>query len=449
MLHYDLIVLGSGNAGMAAASAVRAAGKSVAVVEKGEFGGTCPIKGCVPKKVLVAAAEVLHEIKNASQHHIRVQGTEIDWASLIERKQSFVEGVSEDFSRSLTAKGIDLYEGIAKFVGPRTISAGSHTLSAEAIVIATGSRPRPLAIKGGERTITSDDLLNLDSLPESLIAIGGGVIALEFAHVLARAGTRVTVLESTSTLLPRFDMDLVQVLTQECERIGITVITGVQVTEISKHGSAFEVHFNEHDGTTRILSAQTILNGTGRIPDIDELELDAAEIEHDGSRIVVDDYLRSTSNPKVFVAGDALWSSAQLSPLATYEGNIVGRNIAQGPLQRPDYRTVPSAVFTIPPLVTVGLTESQAKNDGLDYTVKVNDMTGWRSARMHAETVAFSKVLLEKDKDRILGAHLIGHGGDEIIHLFSLAMRHEISATKLKEQFIVYPTYSSDIKYMI
>ena len=445
---FDAIILGSGNAGMAAAGALRAAGKSVAMVESWDVGGTCPLRGCVPKKVLVAAAQVLHQIALAPQHHIEVGAPKLDWAALIARERGFVEGVPEAFAKSLEGRGIELIRGRARFTGPDRIAVGARVLEADKILIATGSKPRPLPIPGAEHLITSEDILELAELPERLVFIGGGVIALEFAHVFARAGTKVTILEALPRLLPRLDPDAVAKLRAESERIGIEVATGVEVKEIAKVEGGLEVRF-VHEGEHKTLAADRVANGTGRVPDFDGLDLAAGGIEHDGTRIAVDAHLRSVSNVNVYVAGDALWSSAQLSPVASHEGRVVAGNILNGDTATPDYDTVPSAVYAVPALASVGLTEAEARSRGLDFAVKANDLTGWRSSQTHAESAAYSKVLIEAGTDRILGAHIVGHAAEEIIHLFAFAMKHGITAQGLGDSVYAYPTFASDIKHML
>jgi glutathione reductase (NADPH) len=445
---FDVVVLGTGNAGMAAAGAVRAAGRSVAMVESWDVGGTCPLRGCVPKKVLVAAAQVLHQIEVAPVHHIAVGKPSLDWGQLIARERSFVDGVPESFARSLDSRGIVLVKGRARFVGRTRVQVGDRVLEAGKVVIATGSKPRPLAIPGTEHMITSDDILEMSTLPDSLVFVGGGVIALEFAHVLARAGTTVTILEAMPRLLPRMDADPVAAVHRESERIGIDILTGITVEAIVAKGGRLEVRF-EHDGRKRSLIADRAANGTGRIPDLDGLDLAAGGIDHDGTRIAVDPALRSVSNPDVYVAGDALWSSAQLSPVATYEGRLVGDNIVRGEAKTPDYIHIPANVYTVPALASVGLSEAEARAGGRQFAVKVNDMGGWRSAKTHAETVAYAKVLVEDATDRILGAHLVGHGAEEVIHLFAFAMRHGVTAGELAETVYAYPTFASDIKHML
>lgn len=446
--HFDVLVIGTGNAGMAAAGAARAAGKEVAMVESRDVGGTCAIRGCVPKKVLVAAAQVLDQIDRASVHHIDVAKPTLDWPKLIERKESFIAGVPDDFKGSLESRGIALIEGRARFTGANQVTVGDQVFTADKIVIATGSVARTLPIPGWEHTITSDDILDMAEQPGSLVFIGGGVIAMEFSHVLARAGTRVTILEALPSLLPRLDGDAVAVLQAETERLGVEVITDVKVGEIKPTSDGFTIVF-EKDGKSVERTATLVANGTGRVADVDGLDLDAGEIAHDRGRIEVTNHLRSTSNPAVYVAGDALWSTAQLSPVATYEGRIVGKNLIDEDSAVPDYADFPSAVYTVPALASVGLTEAEATEKGLSFDAKMNDMTSWRSARTYAETAAFAKVLVEKDTGKILGAHMLGHGAEEVIHLFSLAISHGITAEELAGRVYAYPTFTSDLKFLV
>ena len=446
--HFDVIVLGTGNAGMGAAGVARAAGLEVAMIESREVGGTCALRGCVPKKVLVAAAQVLDQIARAGMHHIEIGSPKLDWAKLIEREQGFVEGVPDEFKGSLENRGITLIEGRARFTGRHEVTVGETIYSADKIVIATGSIPRDLPIKGWEHAITSDDILLGPELPESLVFIGGGVIALEFSHVFARAGTKVTILEAMPSLLPRLDPDAVAALRKETERLGIEILTDVKVSEIKHDDGRFAVLF-EKDGKALERHAAVVANGTGRVADVAGLDLDAARIAHQSGRIEVNAYLRSTSNPAIYVAGDALWSTAQLSPVATYEGRIVGENIVNGDSVVPDYSHVPSAVYTVPAMASVGMGEEEASEKGLKFKAKINHMTSWRSARTYAETVAFSKVLVEEESDRILGAHMVGHGAEEVIHLLSFAIKHGVTATELAGGVYGYPTFSSDLKYLV
>ncbi len=443
----DVVVLGSGNAGFAAVGAANAAGQSAVIVESSDVGGTCPLRGCVPKKVLVAAAECLHQIALAPEHHITVGAPSLDWAKLIARKQTFVEGVPDDFKGSLDGRNIALAVGPAKYTGPHEIAVNGQTYIARKTVIATGSKPRILPISGFEHTITSDDILDLAERPASLVFIGAGVISLEFAHVFARAGTKVTIIELADHALPNLDADTVDKLMAETRALGVDIFTAAKTQSIEKSAGGFTVTF-EHAGETKTVSAGCAANGAGRIPDVEDLDLEAGGIDHKGFAISVDAFLRSTSNADVFVAGDA-GPGPQLSPVATYDGRIVGHNITNPDMRSPDYTPIPSAVFTVPNLASVGLTEQAANAAGLKFDAKVNDMTSWRSSKTHAETAAFAKVLVEVGSDKVFGAHILGHSAAEIIHLFSWAMKLGMTTQDIKDQVYVYPTFANDIKFLI
>jgi glutathione reductase (NADPH) len=191
------------------------------------------------------------------------------------------------------------------------------------------------------------------------------------------------------------------------------------------------------------------VNGAGRIADIDHLALDTGQVRHRDGRIETDDYLRSVSNPVVHVCGDALTASPQLSPIATYEGRIVGRNIVEGPVAKADYASIPSCVYTVPALASVGLTEAKAKALGHKIRVHSNDMTDWLATRTYAEPVAWAKVIVDAASDRILGAHVVGHASEELIHLFAFAMRFGITAGQMRDTVYAFPTFSADVKHLI
>jgi glutathione reductase (NADPH) len=286
------------------------------------------------------------------------------------------------------------------------------------------------------------------SLPKSLVFIGGGVVALEFSHVFARAGCEVTILEATDRLLPQLDAEAVDVLQGECTRIGIEVHCGAKVEGITVEDDMLAVEARIAGKPRRFLS-ERVANGTGRIADLDDLDLEAGGVAHDGAKIALDAHLRSASNPLVYAAGDALWSAPQLSPVASYTGRLVGENIVKGDHRTADYATIPANVYTVPGLASVGGTEAALSAAGRDFDVKRTDMSDWRSARTYAETTAFAKVMVEKESKRILGAHLVGHGAEEVIHLFAFAMKHGIDAEALAGSVYAYPSFSSDVKYLV
>ena len=444
----DVVIIGGGNAGMGVTVATREAGLRVAMLEPDLLGGTCPNRGCMPKKVLVAAAHALDEIERAKAHHITVGKPRLDWAALIDREKAMIAGIPASLGQLMERRGVEVIRDRGRFAGPNAVAVGGETLEAKHVVIATGSTPRKLPFPGAELMITSDDVLSEPRLPASVVFVGGGVIALEFCHVYARAGVTVTILEALPRLLANMDADAVAQLRTETERIGVAIHTGVEIRRIERAGGRLRIVYEE-GGSEHVAEAERVVNGAGRVANVDGLDLVAGRVQVERQRIALDAHLRSTSNPAVYVCGDAVAETAQLSPIATYEGRTVGRNIVDGPKHTPDYTGIPSCVFTVPALASVGLTQANAEANGTDLRVAVNDMRGWLSGRTYAENAAWAKVVIDKKTDRILGAHLLGHAAEELIHIFALAIKHGITATEIRDSVFGFPTFSADIRSML
>ena len=446
--NFDVVILGGGNAGMGVTIPTREAGLSVAMIESWDLGGTCPNRGCTPKKVLVAAAHALQEIGLAAVHHISVDKPRLDWPALIEREKAMIRDIPERLGKLMANRGAQVIKGNGRFSEPNRIQIGDETIEARHIVIATGSKTRPLSVPGSELMVTSDDVLSDQQRRSDIVFVGGGIIAFEFAHVYARAGVKVTILEIAPRLLANFESDAVDQIRAESERLGIVVLTNVTIKRIDRFKNRFRVDYQEGKSDASI-ETEWVVNGAGRMANIDQLDLKAGSVAHDGGRIALDEYLRSTSNHAVYVCGDAVWSSPQLSPIATYEGQIVGRNIVDGPRHKPEYSGIPSCLYTVPALASVGLTEESAKQKGLKVRVKISDISGWLSAKTYAEHLAWAKVVIDVASDQIVGAHLVGHAGEEIIHLFAFAMKHGITASQMRDTVYSFPTFSSDVKNML
>lgn len=440
---FDLVIVGGGNAGMAAAAAGREAGWSVAVIEEALLGGTCPNRGCVPKKVLVAVAEVVDHVRRARGHGVTGE-VAIDWAQLQAARHAIVDELPARMARTLEGQDATLIRGTARFTGRHALRVGERTLTARKIVLATGSMPRPLA--GGDRLATSADVLALARVPRTAVFVGAGVVAFELAHVLARAGCeRITLLEAAPHPLPRADQDAIAALVAHGETLGITVETGVEVTAVEGQTT---VRYTR-GGAAHEITAELAVNGAGRIPQVDRLALDQAGVAVEHGRVAHAPDLRLRDHADIAIVGDAAGDLPQLSPLATSLGRLAANNLIHDRHDAPDLRFVPSCLFTIPTLAQVGLTEAEARARGLRVKVQRTDgMTGWISSRTHHEALAFAKVLID-DADRIVGAHLIGHGSDANIHLIALAMRHGIRAAELAAFDTAYPTAAADLRYLL
>jgi glutathione reductase (NADPH) len=444
---YDLIVIGTGSAGSTVASACRREGWEIAIIDSRPFGGTCALRGCDPKKVLVGAAEALDWARRMSGKGIIARDTRIDWPELIRFKRTFTEPVPKSREESFGKAGIDTFHGTATFVGARSIQVAEDVLEANHIVIATGARPAKMNIAGKEYLATSDEFLELEELPQRIVFVGGGYISFEFAHVAARAGAQVTILHRGSHGLERFDPDLVGRLVKWSREIGIDVQLGTSVKSIEKRQSGLIVKTSVGKGEQEY-PADLIVHGAGRVPEIDELDLARGGIEHERKGVKVNEYLQSTSNPAVYAAGDCAASgNPPLTPVAGYEGRIVASNLLHGNQQKAEYGSVPSVAFTIPPLAAVGLDERAARKLGLNFRVGTDDISGWYASRRVAETCAAYKVLVEDGTDRILGAHVLGSHAEEHINLFALAIRQGLRASDLRDTIYAYPTHVSNTEH--
>lgn len=446
---YDVIVIGTGTAGGAAADRCRKAGWRVAVVDDEPYGGTCALRGCDPKKVLVDATALADWHRRMNGHGIDGQAR-IDWSSLMQFKRSFTEPVPANREAAFKKEGIDTYHGVARFVAPDRVSIGEQDLRADHFVLASGAEPRPLKIPGEEYLTTSTEFLELDALPRRIVFVGAGYIAFEFAHVACRVGADVVIL-GRDAALAKFDQDLVGQLVRHSTSLGIDVRLGHAVTGIERIGTSFSVQFRSPNGEGTV-GADRVVHAAGRVPKTRSLSLEKADIAvDDRGTVKVNEYLQSVSNPRVYAAGDAALppGSLPLTPVAAHEGLIVAANLLHGNSRRPDYRGIPSVVFTTPPLARVGMTEDEARTQGLDFRVKSEDTTNWFSNRQVRESTGRFNTLVENGTNRVLGAHVLGRHADEVINVFALAIRHGLDAAALSHMIYAYPTSASDIAYML
>ena len=446
---FDVIAIGTGSAASAVASRCREAGWQVAIVDSRPFGGTCALRGCDPKKVLVGAAEAVDWVRRMKGKGIQAENLQIDWPELMRFKRSFTEPVPKRREEGFAKAGIAAFHGRARFAGPTTLHVGEETLEGRYVVIAAGEAPADLKISGAEYLTTSDQFLELNELPRRILFIGGGYIAFEFAHVAALVGSQVTVLHRGPRPLALFDPDLVDQLVERTRELGIDVHLGTEAIGIQKSSTQLIVQALA-SGETRSFQTDMVVHAAGRVPDIKDLNLDAAGIEWESRGVRVNEFLQSVSNPSVYSAGDAAATEGPpLAPVASYEGLIVAANLLKGNHQRPNYLGIPSVVFTIPPLSTVGLSERGAREQSLKFTVKKEMTSTWYSSRRVAEAYSGYKVLVEEDTDRILGAHILGSDAGEVINLFALAIRFGMRATDLQHMLFAYPTSGSNLTRML
>jgi glutathione reductase (NADPH) len=447
MKTYDLVVIGSGTAAQVASARVRRAGRTIAVVDHRPFGGTCALRGCDPKKMLISGAEAIDAARRMRGNGVTGE-LRISWPELVAFKRTFTDPVPQKHEAHYAARGIDVLHGLARFTGSDAVSAVGRELKARHILIATGARPVPLRIPGAEHIIASDRFLELESLPRRIVLIGGGYIAAEFSHIAAHAGAQVTVFQRGDHMLPHFDRELVSWLMAKFTELGIDVRTRATVARVEQAANGFLVHANGALGKQAV-AADLVVHAAGREPDLEELDLTAGQVAVSKGRLELNEYLQSVSNPLVYAAGDAASVGPPLTPVSGHDGKVVAGNILEGNRHKPDYRGVASVAFTVPPIATVGLNESQAQAQGLKFKVKSENTPNWYTARRLAERVYGYKTLVEEGTGRILGAHIVGPHADEVITLFGLAIRHNLTARDLQTTMFAYPTGASDIGYMV
>jgi glutathione reductase (NADPH) len=446
---FDVIAIGTGSAASTVASRCREAGWQVAIVDSRPFGGTCALRGCDPKKVLVGAAEAVDWTRRMKGKGILAANLQIDWPELMRFKRSFTEPVPKRREDGFAKAGIAAFHGRARFAGPTTVQVGKETLQGRYVVIAAGEVPADLEIPGAEHLTTSDQFLELNELPRRILFIGGGYIAFEFAHVAARVGSQVTILHRGARPLALFDADLVDQLVARTRELGIDVHVGTEAIGIEKSSAQFIVRALA-SGETSTFPTEMVVHAAGRAPEINDLNLDAVGIAWEKRGVRVNEFLQSVSIPSVYAAGDAAASGgAPLAPVASYEGQIVAANLLNGNHQRPNYLGIPSVVFTIPPLAAVGFSERGAREQNLKFRVKKDMTSTWYSSRRVGETYSGHKVLVEEGTDRILGAHILGSEAGEVINLFALAIRSGMRATDLKHMLFAYPTSGSNMARML
>lgn len=445
---FDVFVIGTGTAGKIVAKDCARAGLKVAIADNREFGGTCALRGCDPKKVLVGVTEIIERARKMEGKGI-VEAPKSNWADLMKFKELFVTSIPVDTEKDLEELGITMYHQSPQFLDKTTISVEGKTVQATNIVIATGNTPIRLGIPGEEHLLVSDDFLNLNELPESMIFIGAGYIGMEFAHIAARFGVKVSMID-TSTPLSHFDKDMAEALQSASEKIGIKFILNAEVTKIEKLKKNLRVYVKQ-DGKEINHKAAMVFNTAGRVPAIDALDLEKGKIKFTNKGISVNKHLQNTGNEHVYACGDVADSSGlPLTPLSSKEAQIVSHNLLNKSNRKEiTYPAQPTVVFTLPNLASVGMLEKEARDKGYSYTVNHKDVSDWFNAKRINESTYAYKVIFDTKTGLILGAHIIGPKASEVINLFSMAISGKLDRDTLRKMVFGYPTWGGDFTSML
>ena len=406
MTDYDLVIVGAGSGNMLPAAGLD--GLRVAIIERDRFGGTCLNRGCIPSKMLVYAADVAETVRNAGRYGIRAELVGADWPAIRDRVFDRIDPFSEHAAASRSHSGVDVYLGEARFVAPKVLEVDGQQLRGERIVLAVGSRPRVPEIAGLVEVPfhTSDTIMRVDTLPASMVVVGGGYVAAEFSHVFGAFGTEITIVNRGPRLLATLDDDVAQRFTEHySERFDVRLATEVTRVERTPHGVA--VHLEGAAGPD-VVEAETLLIATGRIPNGDVLDVAAGGIAVDDDGYVITDETYTTSVPGVWAIGD-LTNHFQLKHLANAEMRLVLHNVLHADdVRAANFPVMPSAVFADPQVATAGPTERALREQGKPFVVARRDYSQSAYGWALEDTTSFVKLIADPATRRLLAAHIIG-----------------------------------------
>jgi mercuric reductase len=439
---YDLIVLGAGSAARdGAGKAAREHGASVAMVERTRWGGSCPNVACRPTKAYLVAAELMHEVRHhAAERGIDLPSPTIELARTVAWKNSLRRD-QDSWVEVLRGAGYGVYPGQATFVDKRTVRVGEHELSADKIVIATGGRTAVPPIPGIEDVDWIDHVsaLELQDVPESLLVVGAGPVGLEFAQIFARFGSRVTIVNHGSQIAARADTEAAGELQEALEDEGIEVVLNGGVDSFSRQGEGVEATFG---GKTSSFSH--VLLASGRTPNIEELELERVGVEVTRGGIVVDEHQR-TSVEGIWAAGDVA-VGPMFTPTAQYQARIAVEDMFGDGSRSADYTILPTAIFTDPELGAVGLTESEAAEEGYEVEVVKHPLAAVTRAQYTGTKRGLYKIVFDRASRKVLGVHVVSRGASDIVGALAVALRLGVTVDDLAMIHHVYPSYSEGLK---
>ncbi len=445
---FDLIVIGGGSAGYAAARTATEMGAHVAVVEQGPLGGLCILRGCMPSKTILASSNRYYRVQHAEELGIHVGQATADLGAIIARKRRLVKEFADYRIQELTTRAkLTLIMGKASFMGPHEITVGDRILSAPKIIIATGSTPFVPKVPGLAEAgyLTSDEALELEEPPASLAILGGGPVALELGQFYARIGVQVHLIQRSTHVLSHEDDEVGATLEQYLREDGMDIYCGTQLQSCSVHNGNKKVSFL-HRGKEAVVTADEIFVATGRRPRIADLNLAAAGVAGDETGIPVDAQMR-TSNPHIFAVGDVT-KLYDIVHVAIQQGEIAAYNaLSSGPSRYMDYRVVPFILFTDPQFGRVGLSEREARAKHLPVVTAAYAFADHGKAMCLAETRGFVKMVAHAETGEILGYQILGPEGGELLHECTVALHFRCTAQQFARIPHYHPTLAEILTY--
>ncbi|HHH43245.1 MAG TPA: glutathione-disulfide reductase [Gammaproteobacteria bacterium] len=445
--HYDLIAIGGGSGGLSVAERAARYGAKCAVVESGRLGGTCVNVGCVPKKVVWFGASIAHTLEDAAHYGFRLGETRFDWSALKASRDAYVQGINDWYHTYLSDSDIDEVVGTARFVDTGTIEVEGQRFTADHIVIAPGGAPLVPDTPGAELGITSDGFFALERLPRRVAVVGSGYIAVELAGMLNALGSDVTMLLRREHLLRNFDAMLRENLTEEMFGDGIDILARTQVREIAREADGSLCI--ECENGQRLEGFDELIWAIGRYPLTQALDLAAAGVNTDEQGYIPTDKFQQTNVDKVYAIGDVT-GRAQLTPVAIAAGRRLADRLFGGMQDRHlSYENIPTVVFSHPPIGTVGLTESIARDrHGDSVKVYQTRFTAMYNALTERKQKTAMKLVTVGAREKVVGCHVIGPGADEMLQGFAVAIRMGASKQDLDDTVAIHPTSAEELVTM-
>ncbi len=444
---YDLAIIGSGGGAFAAAIRATELGARVAMIERGTIGGTCVNVGCVPSKTLLRGAEIYHRAGHHPFEGIGIKANGADYGAMVAQKDDLVSTMRQEKYIDLVDEyGWDLIEGEATFEDEETLLVGDRTIRATSYLISTGARPAVPEIPGLKEAgyLTSTTAMELDEVPESVLVIGAGYVALEQGQLLRHLGSRVTLMQRGPRLLKDYEPEVSDAMMEALGRDGIEVLTGTHIRRAEKTETGKRLHVTV-DGEERVLEGEEILVATGRKPNVEELGLERAGVELDERGAVrVDDQLQTT-NGHVWAAGDVTLGP-QFVYVAAYEGALVVDNALSGAERTLDFNALPGVIFSDPQVATVGLTEQQARKQGHEVETSVLPLDAVPRALANHDTLGVIKLVADAETNRLIGAHVVAENAGDVIYAATLAVKFGLTISDLTDNFAPYLTMSEGLK---
>ncbi|MCA9490110.1 MAG: glutathione-disulfide reductase [Myxococcales bacterium] len=439
---HDLVVIGGGSGGVRAARVAASLGARVVLIEGQRLGGTCVNVGCVPKKLMVFAAGYGDALRDMGGYGWQVEGVRFDWPTLCEGRDKEVARLNRVYRHLLEDANVKVVEGWAEVIGPHSVRVGDRVLTSRYLLVAPGGKPRRTTeeeVPGSEHALISDDIFTMEELPRRMVVVGGGYIACELACVMKGLGVDVSLVHRGTGLLRGFDECLRHELANELRMRGIHLRLSAGLDRIERGPDGLVVTVEDER-----IETDAVLQAIGRIPNTAGLGLESAGVQLTPSGAIAVDDTFCTTAPSVYAIGDAI-DRLQLTPVALAEGTVVAHNLFAGEDRRMEYRDVPTAVFTSPPLATVGLTEQDARKVHGHVKIFKSTFTPLRHKLTGREERVLVKLVVDGATDRVLGVHVMGEEAGEIVQGFAVAIKCHATKAQLDSTIGIHPTIAEEL----